>query len=136
MELDDRLAFIVTEPIEGRNLKEDGGTTAVISATIWNVWPVSSIDATKASSKGAVHRDIKLTNVMVSASHLRCWSTFGIAMGEGEKPRDPHHWYGHTRFIAPKIIEGAESDEMTDWWSVASCSPSPRPAHRYSAPSR
>ena len=27
---------------------------------------------------------------------------------------------GTPGFIAPEIIEGAESDEMTDWWSVAS----------------
>ena len=39
MELDDTLAFIVTELIEGKNLKDD---VAGMWATIWNAWPASS----------------------------------------------------------------------------------------------
>ena len=122
MELDDSLAFIVTELIEGRNLaRKTWRSTAVISATTWNVWPASFIDATKAvHAAGIVHRDIKPTNVMVSAAGP-VLVDFGIAMGEGESHVTRTGLVmGTPGFIAPEIIEGAESDEMTDWWSVAS----------------
>ena len=46
---------------------------------------------------------------------------FGIAMGEGESHVTRTGLVmGTPGFIAPEIIDGAESDEMSDWWSVAS----------------
>ena len=42
MELDDTLAFIVTELIEGKNLKDDVAANGRYVATIWNAWPASS----------------------------------------------------------------------------------------------
>ena len=69
---------------------------------------------------GIIHRDIKPTNVMVSATGP-ILVDFGIAMGEGESHVTRTGLVmGTPGFIAPEIIDGAESDEMTDWWSVAS----------------
>ncbi len=69
---------------------------------------------------GIVHRDIKPTNVMVSSTGP-VLVDFGIAMGEGESHVTRTGLVmGTPGFIAPEIIDGAESDEMTDWWSVAS----------------
>ena len=46
---------------------------------------------------------------------------FGIAMGEGESHVTRTGLVmGTPGFIAPEIIDGAESDDATDWWSVAS----------------
>ena len=46
---------------------------------------------------------------------------FGIAMGEGESHVTRTGLVmGTPGFIAPEIIEGTESDEITDWWSVSS----------------
>ena len=45
---------------------------------------------------------------------------FGIAMGEGESHVTRTGLVmGTPGFIAPEIIDGAESDDATDWWSVA-----------------
>ena len=69
---------------------------------------------------GIVHRDIKPTNVMVSNTGP-VLVDFGIAMGEGESHVTRTGLVmGTPGFIAPEIIDGAESDEMSDWWSVAS----------------
>lgn len=89
-------------------------------ATIWNGC-TQAIEAVRAvHASGIVHRDIKPTNVMVSSTGP-VLVDFGIAMGEGESHVTRTGLVmGTPGFIAPEIIDGAESDEMTDWWSVAS----------------
>lgn len=79
------------------------------------------MDAVRAvHAAGIVHRDIKPTNVMVSATGP-VLVDFGIAMGEGESHVTRTGLVmGTPGFIAPEIIEGTESDEITDWWSVSS----------------
>ena len=144
MELDDSLAFIVTELIEGRNLKEDVEVNGRYIGDDLERLARKLIDATKAvHAAGIVHRDIKPTNVMVSAAGP-VLVDFGIAMGEGESHVTRTGLVmGTPGFIAPEIIDGAESDEMTDWWSVGSvlafaaigaCTGGRPPG--YSAPSR
>lgn len=121
MELDDSLAFIVTELIEGRNLKEDVEVNGRYIGDDLERLARKLIDATKAvHAAGIVHRDIKPTNVMVSAAGP-VLVDFGIAMGEGESHVTRTGLVmGTPGFIAPEIIDGAESDDATDWWSVAS----------------
>ena len=121
MELDDSLAFIVTELIEGKNLRDDVAANGRYIGDDLERLARKLIDATKAvHAAGIIHRDIKPTNVMVSATGP-VLVDFGIAMGEGESHVTRTGLVmGTPGFIAPEIIEGAEADEMTDWWSVAS----------------
>ena len=121
MELDDALAFIVTELIEGRNLREDVRVNGRYVGDDLERLARKLIDAVKAvHAAGIVHRDIKPTNVMVSNTGP-ILVDFGIAMGEGES-HVTHTGLvmGTPGFIAPEVIDGVESDETTDWWSVAS----------------
>ena len=121
MELDDALAFIVTELIEGKNLREDVRTNGRYVGDDLERLGRKLIEAVKAvHAAGIVHRDIKPTNVMVSNTGP-VLVDFGIAMGEGESHMTRTGLVmGTPGFIAPEIIDGAESDEMSDWWSVAS----------------
>ena len=121
MELDDSLAFIVTELVNGLNLRDDvrdngpyaGEDLARLAEKL-----IDAVDAVHAA--GIIHRDIKPTNVMISARGP-ILVDFGIAMGEGESHVTRTGLVmGTPGFIAPEIIDGAESDEATDWWSVAS----------------
>lgn len=121
MELDDSVAFIVTELIEGENLREDvahngryvGEDLERLASKL-----IAAVQAVHAA--GIIHRDIKPTNVMISVSGP-ILVDFGIAMGQGESHvTSTGLVMGTPGFIAPEIIDGAESDEMTDWWSVAS----------------
>lgn len=121
MELDDALAFIVTELIEGKNLREDVRANGRYVGDDLERLGRKLIEAVKAvHAAGIVHRDIKPTNVMVSNTGP-VLVDFGIAMGEGESHVTRTGLVmGTPGFIAPEIIDGVESDEMSDWWSVAS----------------
>ena len=121
MELDDALAFIVTELIEGKNLREDVRINGRYVGNDLERLARKLIEAVRAvHAAGIVHRDIKPTNVMVSNTGP-VLVDFGIAMGEGESHVTRTGLVmGTPGFIAPEIIDGAESDEKTDWWSVAS----------------
>lgn len=121
MELDDALAFIVTELIEGKNLREDVRINGRYAGDDLERLARKLIEAVRAvHAAGIVHRDIKPTNVMVSNTGP-VLVDFGIAMGEGESHVTRTGLVmGTPGFIAPEIIDGAESDEKTDWWSVAS----------------
>ncbi|NMN01030.1 protein kinase [Bifidobacterium sp. DSM 109958] len=120
MELDDALAFIVTELIDGRNLRDDVNANGRYVAEDLQRLAAKLIDAVKAVHRaGIVHRDIKPTNVMVAARGP-VLVDFGIAMGEGESHVTRTGLVmGTPGFIAPEIIEGAESNEASDWWSTA-----------------
>lgn len=69
MELDDSLAFIVTELIEGKNLRDDVAANGPYVADDLERLASKLMDAVRAvHAAGIVHRDIKPTNVMVSAT--------------------------------------------------------------------
>lgn len=121
MELEDSLAFIVTELIEGKNLRDDVATNGRYVGDDLQRLAAKLIDAVQAvHAQGIIHRDIKPTNVMISASGP-VLVDFGIAMTEGESHVTRTGLVmGTPGFIAPEIIDGAESDEATDWWSLAS----------------
>lgn len=121
MELDDSLAFIVTELIEGMNLAEDVATNGRYEPVDLMHLAQRLIDAVDAvHAAGIIHRDIKPSNVMIADSGP-VLVDFGIAMGEGESHVTRTGMVmGTPGFIAPEIINGSEADEATDWWSVAS----------------
>lgn len=121
MELDDSFAFLVTELIEGRNLRDDVATNGRYTGDDLERLSRKLIEAVRAvHEQGIIHRDIKPTNVMVSASGP-VLVDFGIAMTAGESHVTRTGLVmGTPGFIAPEIIDGAESDEATDWWSLAS----------------
>ncbi|MDE5640713.1 MAG: serine/threonine protein kinase, partial [Bifidobacterium castoris] len=121
MELDDSLAFIVTELIEGDNLRQDVAQNGRYMGSDLERLAEKLIAAVHAvHAAGIVHRDIKPTNVMVSVTGP-ILVDFGIAMGEGESHvTSTGLVMGTPGFIAPEIIEGQEATEATDWWSTAS----------------
>lgn len=121
MELDDALAFIVTELIDGDNLREDVEKNGAYTGEDLELLTEKLSSAVEAVHQaGIIHRDIKPTNVMISATGP-VLVDFGIAMGEGESHVTRTGLVmGTPGFIAPEVIEGAESDAATDWWSVAS----------------
>ena len=120
MELDASIAFIVTELIDGHNLKEDVAINGPYAGGDLERLAHKLIDAVKAvHSAGIIHRDIKPTNIIISTTGP-ILVDFGISMGQGESHVTRTGLVmGTPGFIAPEIIEGGESSELTDWWSVA-----------------
>lgn len=121
MEFDDSFAFIVTELIEGNNLRDDVRTNGRYTGADLERLAAKLDSAMRAvHAAGIVHRDIKPTNVMISTTGP-VLVDFGIAMEQGESHvTSTGLVMGTPGFIAPEIIEGAEADEITDWWSVSS----------------
>lgn len=121
MEIDDSLAFLVTELIEGENLREDVRHNGKYVGDDLERLSSKLIDAVHAVHEaGIVHRDIKPTNVMISVTGP-VLVDFGIAMAPGENHvTSTGLVMGTPGFIAPEIIEGAESTADSDWWSLAS----------------
>ncbi|MEE1295461.1 MAG: serine/threonine-protein kinase, partial [Bifidobacterium sp.] len=121
MEIDDAVAFIVTELIEGKNLRDDVRANGKYTGDDLERLSSKLVDAVRAvHAAGIVHRDIKPTNVMISVTGP-VLVDFGIAMGEGESHvTSTGLVMGTPGFIAPEIIEGTEANEATDWWSTAS----------------
>lgn len=121
MELDDALAFIITERIEGENLRddvEDNGRYEGEDLELLTEKLASAVQAVHEA--GVVHRDIKPTNIMISASGP-ILVDFGIAMEQGESHMTQTGLVmGTPGFIAPEVVEGAESDAESDWWSLGS----------------
>ncbi|WP_419762190.1 serine/threonine-protein kinase [Bifidobacterium crudilactis] len=120
MELDDALAFIVTELIEGKTLRDDVAANGRYTGDDLERLSRKLMDAVRAvHAAGIVHRDIKPTNVMIS-SRGPVLVDFGIAMGAGESHVTRTGLVmGTPGFIAPEIIDGEESDAGADWWSTA-----------------
>jgi serine/threonine protein kinase len=121
MELDDALAFIVTERIEGENLRQDVADNGRYEGEDLELLAEKLASAVQAVHEaGVVHRDIKPTNIMISAAGP-ILVDFGIAMEQGESHMTQTGLVmGTPGFIAPEVVEGAESDAQSDWWSLAS----------------
>ena len=121
MELDDALAFIVTELIEGKNLREDVRVNGRFVGDYVERLARKLIEAVRAvHAAGIVHRDIKPTNVMVSSTGP-VLVDFGIAMGEGESHVTRTGLVmGTPGFIEPEIKDEAESEEKTECSTEAS----------------
>ena len=121
MELDDALAFIVTERIEGENLRDDVADNGRYEGEDLELLTEKLASAVQAVHEaGVIHRDIKPTNIMISASGP-ILVDFGIAMEQGETHMTQTGLVmGTPGFIAPEVVEGAESDAESDWWSLAS----------------
>lgn len=137
MELDDALAFIVTELIEGKNLREDVRINGRYVGDDLERLARKLIEAVRAvHAAGIVHRDIKPTNVMVSNTGP-VLVDFGIAMGEGESHVTRTGLVmGTPGFIAPEIIEAPNRMRKPIGGRWQACLRSLRRANRCSARSR
>jgi len=75
-------------------------------------------------SKGIVHRDLKLDNIMLQGLHTNDLRVklidFGMSKltGQGNKKINLSTYCGTIDFIAPEIFEGTGYDKMCDIWSI------------------
>ena len=72
----------------------------------------------KLHERGILHRDLKMSNVMLDTNGYIKIIDFGLAI-ELLSPDDLAQTFcGTTCYIAPEILAGQGYDKMVDWWSV------------------
>jgi serum/glucocorticoid-regulated kinase 2 len=68
-------------------------------------------------SKGIMHRDLKLENIMVDGEGYLKLIDYGLAknFGDGQLATS---YCGTPEYIAPEMVDGTGHDNAVDWWAV------------------
>jgi serine/threonine protein kinase len=68
-------------------------------------------------SKGIMHRDLKLENIMVDGEGYLKLIDYGLAknFGGGQLATS---YCGTPEYIAPEMVDGTGHDNAVDWWAV------------------
>ena len=126
----DGVAYLIMELLEGETLAErlESGPLPIDRALALAVQIAEALDA--AHTKGVIHRDLKTSNIMLTASGVKLLD-FGLAKlvhGEDdESRRTPTESLnltgeggvlGTLPYMAPEQIEGRDADERTDVFAL------------------
>jgi len=128
-ELDDGSLYIVMEYLEGRNLNQvvrKEGPMSVDRAIPILIQVCGALQ--EAHLQGIVHRDLKPENILVSddaagRGRVRVLD-FGLAKlvgsegGEAQTMTQPGMVMGTLGYMAPEQLQGEETDERTDLFSI------------------
>ncbi|WP_019136013.1 serine/threonine-protein kinase [Cellulomonas massiliensis] len=119
-EADSSEAFLVTELVEGSTLTEHVRRRGPLPADHLLVLAeklYAALDAVHAA--GVVHRDVKPSNVMVTAKGP-VLIDFGIAQSAGDERVTSHGLVmGTPGYLAPELLEGQEPTPSSDVWGWA-----------------
>ncbi|MCR6649539.1 MAG: serine/threonine protein kinase [Cellulomonas sp.] len=121
-EADSTEAFIVTELVAGPNLEEHVRASGPLALTELHELAAGLFDALAAvHAAGVVHRDLKPTNVLVTADGP-VLIDFGIAQAAGDDAAQITSAglvVGTPGYLAPELLGGAEPSPATDLWGLA-----------------
>ena len=121
----DDVAYLAMELVEGRRLDEviAGRPLPVESVLRYGVQIADALAA--AHAQGVVHRDLKASNVVVTAEGRVKVLDFGIAIGVVSKDAvtrptlsPPGALVGTPGAMAPEVLRGATADPRSDLWSL------------------
>src|ERR1043166_2709809 len=123
--------FIVTEFIDGENLREHFRNSNIKLGELLDVATQISSALAKAHSSGIVHRDIKPENIMLTRDGYVKVLDFGLSkLTEQRIPNDPDastqalintepgKVMGTTRYMSPEQARGLVVDARSDIWSL------------------
>jgi TolB-like protein/predicted Ser/Thr protein kinase/Tfp pilus assembly protein PilF len=116
-EVDEKM-FIVMEYIDGQELKQkiDAGPMPLDEAL--EIAGQMAEGLKVAHEKGVVHRDIKSSNIMLTATCQVKIMDFGLArIGEGSQITKTGTTRGTAAYMSPQQVLGKEVDRRTDIWS-------------------
>ena len=119
-EADSTEAFVVTEPVEGRNLEEHVRATGPLSAPELARLAAGLRDVLEAvHAADVVHRDLKLSNVLVTPRGP-VLIDFGIAQSADDvRVTSGNLVVGTPGYLAPELLADAEPSAVSDWWGWA-----------------
>jgi serine/threonine protein kinase len=116
-EVDDKM-FIVMEYIDGQELKQKIDAGPLPLDEVLEIAGHIAEGLKVAHEKGVVHRDIKSSNVMLTATGQVKIMDFGLArIGEGAQLTKSGTTRGTAAYMSPEQVSGKEVDRRTDIWS-------------------
>ena len=67
-------------------------------------------------SKGIMHRDLKLENILVDERGYLKIIDYGLAKQMGSDLAQSYCWT--PEYLAPEMVQGVGHDHTVDWWAV------------------
>jgi hypothetical protein len=117
---DDAQHWLVMEYVEGQSLSQlvaDHGPMPPERAAEL-MWQVSDALAA-AHGEGIVHRDVKPSNILVTASGQAKLTDFGIARAQADASLTQTGLVtGSPAYLAPEVASGSTADTASDVWSL------------------
>lgn len=111
--------FIVMEYLEGGTLQErlaeDDGQLPL--PEVLDIALQLADALTRAHYLKIVHRDIKPTNVLMSANGRACLTDFGVARTGTSELTGSGAILGTMSYLSPEVVQGQEASNQSDIWS-------------------
>ena len=115
----DKQAFIVMEFIDGVELKEKISKGILKTKEALDIIKQVAEGLETAHEKGVIHRDIKSTNIMVTANSRIKIMDFGLAKIKGSDfVTRIGTTMGTVAYMSPEQAQGGSSDHRSDLWSM------------------
>ena len=120
---EDGYRYIVSRLVDGGNLEEWLETHPVSYVETATIMARVAEALQFAHQNGVVHRDVKLTNILMEADCAPVLGDFGLALMESERRRRRDEQTGSPCFMAPEQVrgDGVNIDGRTDIWGLGVC---------------
>ena len=117
---DEGRTFIAMEYVEGRNLREElqASGPLPLERVVEIAVPIGRALA-YAHSRGVIHRDIKPTNILVSADGVPKITDFGVARLFGSTMTHAGRIFGTPAYMSPEQAIGGELSGASDQFALA-----------------
>jgi eukaryotic-like serine/threonine-protein kinase len=111
--------FIAMEYVEGETLQRKIRAGGLGNQEILSIMTQVASGLEEAHGKGIIHRDIKSSNIMITAKGQAKIMDFGLAkVSGGPALTKTHSTLGTVAYMSPEQAEGEEVDHRTDLWSA------------------
>ena len=121
--------YIVMELVQGKMLSELIGNTGLSPESVMHYGAQIAAGLTHAHDRGVVHRDLKSSNIIVTAEGLVKILDFGLARRLPEAMLNEATatlgslgatgpMSGTLSYMAPEVLRGQDSDARTDLWAL------------------
>lgn len=114
--------FMVMELVDGITLLELIEKSTPEPAEVFKITVQVCRAMTYAHERGVIHRDLKLTNIMINSDGEAKILDFGLAkLVHAEVQSDPNVRVGTPAFFSPEQAAGEEIDHRADIWAFGVC---------------